>query len=48
MNDRVVSYADKHYEERIETLLSVDDLVESVIGALDVSVYKLNKIDTLY
>ena len=38
MNDRVVTYVDEHYEDRVETLLSVEDLVESVIGALDVSV----------
>ena len=39
MNDRVVTYVDEHYEDRVETLLSVEDLVESVIGALDVSAY---------
>ena len=37
MNDKVRAFVDDHYEDRIETLLSVEDLVEEVLGALDVS-----------
>ena len=37
MTDEIKLHVDGHYEDRIETLLSVEDLVEEVLQALDVS-----------
>lgn len=37
MNSTIVKAVDELYEMRLETLLSVDDLVTAVVDALEVS-----------
>ena len=37
MTDAIKANVDNTYENRMETLLSVEDLVEEVLAALDVS-----------